>query len=106
MTLFQKIHLSGRFGKTVYVISGIISLMACALTVYEPGSFAVCFLLKLFSIPVILYLYALLKKNMTIYFYINLGISRKEYYLIPVVLEFIVFVILLIASTAIGYAIH
>lgn len=40
------------------------------------------------------------------YFYLNLGISRKEYYFIPFVVEFICFVILMFITGKIGYAIQ
>ena len=48
-------------------------------------------LLKLVSIPIILYLYTTFTKKTEIYFYLNLGISRKEYYYIPFVVEFVRF---------------
>lgn len=106
MTLFQKIRLSGKFGKTYYVISGIMTLAASALVISNPDPIPVCILLKLLSIPVILYLLTALHKGMSIYFYINLGISRIEYYAIPVVLEFVLFVLMMIICGNIGYAIQ
>lgn len=42
---------------------------------------------------------------MTLYFYLNLGISRVEYYAIPLTVESIFFVICMIVSGSIGYAI-
>ena len=39
-------------------------------------------------------------KKTEIYFYLNLGISRKEYYYIPFVVEFVGFLIFI---TLIGY---
>ncbi|MCQ2116610.1 MAG: hypothetical protein MJY76_00505 [Bacteroidales bacterium] len=44
-------------------------------------------------------------KGLGVYFYLNLGISRKEYWLIPFVVEFAAFVVLMIISSIIGYAI-
>ena len=40
------------------------------------------------------------------YFYLNLGISRNEYYFIPFVVEFIAFVLMMILIGTIGYAIR
>lgn len=106
MTLFQKIRLSGKFGKTYYVISGIMSLVASALVLSIPATIPICILLKLLSIPVILYLFISFQKGMSIFFYINLGISRIEYYAIPVVMEFMFFVLMMIVCGNIGYAIQ
>ena len=55
---------------------------------------------ELVSIPIILYLYTTFTKKTEIYFYLNLGISRKEYYYIPFVVEFVGFLIFI---TLIGY---
>lgn len=106
MTFLNKIRLSGKFGKTYYVISGIMTLAASALVLFSPTAIPVCILLKLFSIPVILYLLISLQKGMSIFFYINLGISRIEYYAIPVAMEFVIFVLMMIISGNIGYAIQ
>ena len=40
------------------------------------------------------------------YFYLNLGISRNEYYFSPCVVEFIAFVLMMILIGTIGYAIR
>ncbi len=106
MDLFSKIKLSGRYGKVVYIISGIISVAMAALVVYRPASIPFCFIIKMFSIPVIHYLNLTMTKNLGIYFYLNLGVSRKEYFLIPFVAEFISFVLLMTISGVTGYAIR
>ena len=77
----------------------------CALVVLDPFLIPICLILKLFSIPVIFYLFATSAQKQKQYFYLNLGISRKEYYLIPFVLELIVFIMLITVSGYIGYAI-
>ena len=105
MTLLEKIRLSGKFGKTTYVISAILTVAMSLLVVSEPTAVDICILLKLFSIPVIWYLSSNLTKGLGVYFYLNLGISRKEYWLIPFVVEFAAFVVLMIISSIIGYAI-
>ena len=105
MTLLDKILLSRKFGKTTYVISVILTVAMSLLVVSEPTAVDICILFKLFSIPVIWYLSSYLTKGLGVYFYLNLGISRKEYWLIPFVVEFAAFVVLMIISSIIGYAI-
>lgn len=105
MTLLKKIRLSRKFGRTTYVISAILTVAMSALVVSEPTAVDICILFKLFSIPVIWYLSSNLTKGLGVYFYLNLGISRKEYWLIPFVVEFAAFVVLMVISSMIGYAI-
>ena len=100
MTLLDKIRLSGRFGKTSYVISAIVSIAMIAYV-----AMPACFLLKLLSIPCVWYLRSSLTRGLSVYFYINLGISRREYWLIPLVVEFVAFFVLLIIACIVGYAI-
>ena len=104
MTLLKKIRLSRKFGRTTYVISAILTVAMSALVVSEPTAVDICILFKLFSIPVIWYLSSNLTKGLGMYFYLNLGISRKEYWLIPFVVEFAAFVVLMVISSMIGYA--
>lgn len=105
MTLLKKIRLSGKFGKTTYVISVILTVAMSALVVAEPTAVDICILFKLFSIPIIWYLSSTLTIGLGAYFYLNLGISRKEYWLIPFVVEFVAFVVLMIITCIIGHAI-
>lgn len=105
MTLLDKIRLSRKFGKTTYVISAVLTVAMSALVVSEPTAMDICLLFKLFSIPVIWYLSSNLTKGLGVYFYLNLGISRREYWLIPFVVEFVAFVLLMVISSIIGHAI-
>lgn len=105
MTLLEKIRLSGKFGKTTYVISAILTVAMSLLVVSEPAAVDICILFKLFSIPVIWYLSSNMTRGLGVYFYLNLGISRKEYWLIPFVVEFVAFVVLMVITGIIGYAI-
>ena len=105
MTLLEKIRLSGKFGKTTYVISAVLTVAMSLLVVSEPAAVDICILFKLFSIPVIWYLSSTLTRGLGVYFYLNLGISRKEYWLIPFVVEFVAFVVLMVITGITGYAI-
>ena len=106
MTIFKKIGLSKRYGKAIYIISAVLTLAISSLVVFNPLAIPMCILLKLISIPIILYLYVNLTKKTEIYFYLNLGISRKEYYIIPFVVEFIGFMSLIILIAYLGNAIR
>ena len=100
MTIFKKIGLSKRYGKAIYAISAVLTVSISSLVFFNPYAIPMCVLLKLFSVPVILYLYTIFTKKTEIYFYLNLGISKKEYYYIPFVVEFVGFLIFI---TLIGY---
>lgn len=106
MNLFSKIGLSRRYGKAIYVISAILTAAMSALVVFQPVAVPTCIILKLISIPIVLYLYTALSRQVEMYFYLNLGISRNEYYLIPFAVEFIGFAILMSITGKIGYAIQ
>ena len=103
MTIFRKIGLSKRYGKAIYAISAALTLAISSLVFFNPYAIPMCVLLKLVSIPIILYLYTNLTNKTEIYFYLNLGISRKEYCMIPFVVEFFGFILFVIL---IGYFIH
>ena len=79
--------------------------MSLLVMLKDPSAVYICILLKLFSIPAIWYLRSTLTRSLGVYFYLNLGISIKEYWLIPFVVEFVAFVFLMVISSFIGYAI-
>lgn len=105
MNLLQKIRLSCRYGKGLYIISVIMTLAASGLVAFYPLLIPACIILKLLSIPVLLYLFMVFQNGVTKYFYLNLGISRIEYYAIPLAVEFIFFVICMIVSGSVAHAI-
>ena len=106
MTIFGKIGLSKRYGKAIYAISAALTLAIASLVFFNPYAIPMGVLLKLVSIPIILYLYTTFTRNTEIYFYLNLGISRKEYYLIPFVVEFIGFILFITLIAYLGNAIR
>ncbi len=106
MNILRRIRLSRRYGTALYVVSGAVTLAATVLVICFPSSLSVCLILKSLSIPVILYLFHSFRKETSIYFYINLGISRSEYYLIPIIVEFVAFALMMIIAVNIGYAIR
>lgn len=106
MTILKKIGLSKRYGKAIYAISAVLTIAISSLVFFNPYAIPMGVLLKLVSIPIILYLYTTFTKNTEIYFYLNLGISRKEYYFIPFVVEFIGFILFITLIAYLGNAIR
>lgn len=106
MNIIRKIGLSKRYGKSIYAISAVLTVAASSLVFFNPYAIPMCVLLKLASIPIILYLYTTFTKETEIYFYLNLGISRKEYQFIPFVVEFIGFILFITIIAYIGDAIR
>lgn len=102
--LLSKIKLSMRFGRVTYVVSSVLSLVMTVFAVLSPQVIPLCIIIKLLSIPVIQYLVTNLSEGLVMYFYINLGISKKEYCLIPAAVDFGIFVLLMTASGIAGYA--
>lgn len=105
MNLLSKIRMSSKFGKVTYAVSAALTVSMNLLILFAPFLIGAMFLLKLLSIPVIFYLQTSLTKGEGIYFYLNLGISRKEYYIIPMAVEFLAFTLISIITTIIGYGI-
>ena len=106
MTILKKIGLSKRYGKAIYAISAVLTIAISSLVFFNSYAIPMGVLLKLVSIPIILYLYTTFTRNTEIYFYLNLGISRKEYYLIPFVVEFIGFILFITLIAYLGNAIR
>lgn len=105
MELLSKINLSRLYGKMIYIVSAILSVAMASVVVFSPHAIPACVVIKLLSMPVIYYLNLKFSNEAVIYFYLNLGISRREYYLIPFVIEFLAFILLMIITGATGYVI-
>ena len=106
MTLFEKLKLSAKFGGFVYLVSAIFTLVAAGIVIiFNPAILTFGIVIKLVSIPFIFILNNSLARQQDMYFYLNLGISRNEYYIIPFAVDLVAFIILMIISCAIGNAI-
>ena len=106
MTLISKIRLSAKFGGSVYLMSAIFTLVAVGMVIiFNPAIVTFGIIIKLISIPLIFLLNNSLVRQQDMYFYLNLGISRNEYYAIPYAVDLAAFIILMIISCAIGNAI-
>lgn len=105
MTLFEKIRLSAKYGGSVYLVSAIVTLSAAVMVIASRPLLPVGVIIKLISIPLIFILLNSMARLQDMYFWLNLGISRIEYYAIPYAVDLAAFVILMIISCAIGNAI-
>ena len=105
MTLLSKIRLSAKFGGSVYLVSAILTLSAAVCVIANTGLLPICIIIKLISIPLIFLLNNSMARQQDMYFYLNLGISRNEYYVIPYAVDLAAFIILMIISCAIANAI-
>lgn len=95
MTLIKKLGLSFRYGSEYYITAGVLTLVETCCVAVAPSNIVPMNLLKLVSIPLFLYLIDHLSRKSTIYFYLNLGLSRLEIYSIPVIIEYVFFKLML-----------
>ena len=98
MNLFRKITLSFRYGSGYLIVAGIASMCFAFIVGAHSGDpegmsegLFLCKILKLLTIPVILYVFRKFDRSGALYFWLNLGISRTEYYVIPIVIEYLFF---------------
>ncbi len=98
MTLLRKMELSFRYGSGYYVVAGLVSLCAFFIVGINSGDtqglsegIFLCKILKILSIPIIVYISRKFDRSSAIYFWLNLGISSVEYYVIPIVIEYVFF---------------
>lgn len=98
MNLFRKITLSFRYGSGYLIVAGIASMCFAFIVGAHSGDpeglsegLFLCKIFKLLTIPVILYVFRKFDRSGALYFWLNLGISRTEYYVIPIVIEYLFF---------------
>ena len=113
MNLFRKITLSFRYGSGYLIVAGIASLCFAFIVGAHSGDpeglpegLFLCKILKLLTIPVILYMFRKFDRSGALYFWLNLGISRTEYYVIPIVIEYIIFRILIFLAPPLFTLLH
>ena len=113
MTFLRKIGLSFRYGSGYFVVAGLVSLCAFVIVGIHSGDIEglsegifICKILKILSIPIILYLFRKFDRSSAIYFWLNLGISSVEYYVIPIVIEYIFFRLLIFIAPPLFTLLH
>ncbi len=113
MTFFRKITLSFRYGSGYLIVAGIASLCFAFIVGAHSGDpeglsegLFLCKIFKLLTIPIILYVFRKFDRSGALYFWLNLGISRTEYYVIPIVIEYIIFRILIFLAPPLFTLLH
>lgn len=113
MTFFRKITLSFRYGSGYLIVAGIASLCFAFIVGAHSGDteglsegLFLCKILKLLTIPIILYVFRKFDRSGALYFWLNLGISRTEYYVIPIVIEYLFFRILIYLAPPLFTLLH
>jgi len=113
MNLFRKITLSFRYGSGYLIVAGIASMCFAFIVGAHSGDteglsegLFLCKILKLLTIPVILYVFRKFDRSGALYFWLNLGISRTEYYVIPIVIEYLFFRILIYLAPPLFTLLH
>ena len=113
MTFFRKITLSFRYGSGYLIVAGIASLCFAYIVGINSGDpeglsegLFLCKIFKLLTIPIVLYVFRKFDRSGALYFWLNLGISRTEYYVIPIVIEYIIFRILIFLAPPLFTLLH
>jgi hypothetical protein len=97
MTLRDRISLTWRFGKAQLLIGTVYNLL-CTGLLAEDVSYAFfvdAFILKAVLTAITLYLVKQFRDRDAIFFYINLGLSRKKLQISVILADFLALVILL-----------
>lgn len=113
MNLLRKIGLSFRYGSGYFIVAGLVSLCAFFIVGINSGDteglsegIFLCKILKILSIPIILYIFRKFDRSSAIYFWLNLGISSVEYYVIPIVIEYVFFKLLIYVAPPLFTLLH
>ena len=113
MTLLRKIALSFRYGSGYFIVAGLVSLCTFFIVGINSGDtqglsegIFLCKILKILSIPIILYVSRKFDRSSAIYFWLNLGISSVEYYVIPIVIEYVFFRLLIYIAPPLFTLLH
>ena len=113
MNLLRKIGLSFRYGSGYLIVAGLVSLCTFFIVGVNSGDteglsegIFLCKILKILSIPIILYIFRKFDRSSAIYFWLNLGISSVEYYVIPIVIEYVFFKLLIYVAPPLFTLLH
>ena len=97
MTLWNRISLTWRYGKVLFLI-GIVYNLVCAR--FQAGGFSYTFMVDSFIIKAVVTAIAVYLTNQfrdrdAIFFYINLGLSRRKLLISVILADFLVLAVLL-----------
>ena len=97
MTLRDRISLTWRYGKTQLLIGAVYNLvcMNYLMSGISYTFFVDCFIIKMPLTAIILYLDSKFRDRDTIFFYINLGLSRRKLLVSVILADFLALAILM-----------
>ena len=97
MTILDRISLIWRYGKGIFIIGAVYNLVCAGFqTLGFSYTFMVdSFILKGVLLPITLYLVKQFRDRDAIFFYINLGLSRRKLLISVVLIDFLSLAVLL-----------
>ena len=97
MTLRDRISLTWRYGKAQFVVGAVYNLVCMRFLLMEISYtfFVDCFIFKVFVTAPILYLTSKFRDRDAIFFYINLGLSRRKLLVSIILVDFLVLALLM-----------
>ena len=97
MTLYDRISLTWRYGKAQFLVGAVYNLvcMKFLLSGISYTFFVDCFIIKAFATALVLFLASTFRDRDGIFFYINLGLSRRKLQISVILADFLMLAILL-----------
>ena len=97
MTLRDRISLTWRYGKVIFLLGGVYNLVCAG---FQSGGFSYAFMVDSFIIKAVLtaitlYLMKQFRDRDAIFFYINLGLSRRKLQISVILADFLALAIML-----------
>jgi len=97
MTLRDRISLTWRYGKGIFLIGAVYNLVCAG---FQAGGFSYTFMVDSFIIKAVisaitLYLVEQFRDRDAIFFYINLGLSRRKQLISVILIDFMALAILM-----------
>ena len=97
MTLRDRISLTWRYGKVIFLIGAVYNLVCAA---FQAGGFSYTFLVDSFIIKaaiiaITVYLVIQVRDRDAIFFYINLGLSRRKLLVSVILADFLMLAVML-----------
>lgn len=97
MTFSERIRLTWNYGKPMFLVGGIYNAFCAFLLAkgFSYSFFVDAFILKVFLTAVTLFLVKQFRDRDAIFFYINLGLSRRKLLISVILADFLVLAVLL-----------
>ena len=99
MTIWDRIYLTWSYGKTQFLVGGVYNLVCTKLLAdgFSYAFFVDAFILKAAVYAITLFLVMQFRERDAVFFYINLGLSRRKLQLSVLLVDFFTLAILLTA---------